>query len=39
VAKTQEAENTAMAEAFKSVFENIEISPSISENTIIEFRT
>lgn len=39
VAKTQEAENTAMAKAFKSVFENIEITPSINENTIIEFRS
>lgn len=38
VAKTQEAEKTAMAEAFKSVFENIEVTPSINENTIIEFR-
>lgn len=38
VAKTQEAENTAMAEVFKSVFENIEVIPSISENTVIEFR-
>ena len=39
VAKTQEAENTAMAEAFKSVFENIEVTPSIGENTLIEFRS
>lgn len=39
VAKTQEAENTAMAEAFKSVFENIEVTPSINENTLIEFRS
>ena len=36
VAKTQEAEKAAMAEAFKSVFENPEITPSISENSIIE---
>jgi hypothetical protein len=28
-----------MAEAFKSVFENIEITPSINENTLIEFRS
>ena len=39
VAKTQEAENTAMAEAFKSVFKNIEVTPSINENTLIEFRS
>ena len=38
VAKTQQKENAAMAEAFKNVFENIEVIPSISENTIIEFR-
>lgn len=38
VAKTQQNENAAMAEAFKNAFENIEVIPSISENTIIEFR-
>lgn len=38
VSKSQEIERTKMAEAFKGAFENLEVTPTINENTIVIFR-